>query len=150
MHQFSKLEIFAYCKPEDSDKVHQQILKIEKEIVDGLEIPYQVVDIATGDLGACAYRKYDIEAYMTMKGDENKQGEYGEITSTSNCLDYQARRANIKYTDANGKKQFVHTLNGTAIVTSRFPIALIENHQQADGSIKIPTALQKFYGADKL
>ena len=85
-----------------------------------------------------------------MKGDENKQGEYGEITSTSNCLDYQARRANIKYIDANGKKQFVHTLNGTAIVTSRFPIALVENHQQADGSIKIPTALQSFYGADKL
>ncbi|MBT6143451.1 serine--tRNA ligase [bacterium] len=146
VHQFKKLEIFAYCKPEDSDKVHQQILKIEKEIIDGLEIPYQVIDIATGDLGACAYRKYDIEAYMTMKGDENTQGEYGEITSTSNCLDYQARRANIKFVDENGKKQFVHTLNGTAIVTSRFPIALVENHQQADGSIKIPTALQKFYG----
>ena len=87
---------------------------------------------------------------MTMKGDENKQGEYGEITSTSNCLNYQARPANIKFIDENGKKQYIHTLNGTEIVTSRFPITLIENHQQADGSINIPKALQSFYGSDKL
>ena len=87
---------------------------------------------------------------MTMKGDDTRQGEYGEITSTSNCLDYQARRANIKFIDENGKKQFVHTLNGTAIVTSRFPITVIENHQQADGSINIPKALQSFYGDNKL
>ena len=150
VHQFKKLEIFAFCKPEDSEAVHQKIIDIEKQIVDGLEVPYQVIDIATADLGACAHRKYDIEAYMTMKGDENKQGEYGEITSTSNCLDYQARRANIKFVDENGKKQYIHTLNGTAIVTSRFPITLVENHQQADGSINIPKALQSFYGADKL
>ena len=144
VHQFSKLEIFAICKPEDSEKVHDQIKNIELEIVDGLEIPYQLIDIASADLGGPAYRKFDIEVYMVMKGDEQKQGDYGEITSTSNCLDYQARRANIKYVDENGKKQFAHTLNGTAIVTSRLPIALAENHQDKDGNINIPKALQPF------
>ncbi len=144
VHQFSKLEIFAICKPEDSEQIHEKIKNIELQIVDGLEIPYQLIDIASADLGGAAYRKYDIEAYMIMKGDEQNQGDYGEITSTSNCLDYQARRANIKYVDANGKKQFAHTLNGTAIVTSRLPIALAENHQDQDGNIHIPKALQEF------
>jgi len=144
VHQFSKLEIFAICKPEDSEKVHDQIKNIELQIVDGLEIPYQLIDIASADLGGPAYRKFDIEAYMIMKGDEQNQGDYGEITSTSNCLDYQARRANIKYVDENGKKQFAHTLNGTAIVTSRLPIAIAENHQDKDGNINIPKALQPF------
>lgn len=144
VHQFSKLEIFAICKPEDSEKVHDQIKNIELEIADGLEIPYQLIDIASADLGGPAYRKFDIEAYMIMKGDDQKQGDYGEITSTSNCLDYQARRANIKYVDENGKKQFVHTLNGTAIVTSRLPIALAEYHQDENGNINIPKALQPF------
>ncbi len=144
VHQFTKLELFAFCKPEDSEKIHQEILDIEKEIVDGLEIPYRVIDIASGDLGGPAYRKYDIEAWMTMKND------YGEITSTSNCTDYQARRLNIKYRKWDGATEFVHTLNGTAIVTSRFPIAIFENYQQEDGSILIPKVLQNFMGKDKI
>ncbi len=144
VHQFTKLEMFIFCKPEDSEAMHEELLSIEKEICDGLEIPYRVIDIASGDLGGPAYRKFDIEAWMVMKND------YGEVTSTSNCTDYQARRAGIKYRTPDGKSEFVHTLNGTAIVTSRFPIALIENHQQEDGSIKIPKALQKYLGTDKI
>ncbi|MFH0857780.1 MAG: serine--tRNA ligase [Candidatus Magasanikbacteria bacterium] len=140
VHQFTKLEMFIFSKPEDSEKLHEELLSIEKEICDGLEIPYRVIDIPTGDLGGPAYRKYDIEAWMTMKND------YGEITSTSNCTDYQARRLNIKYTKEDGTKEYVHTLNGTAVVLSRFPIALAENHQQEDGKIAVPQALQKFIG----
>ena len=140
VHQFTKLEMFVYCKPEDSEKIHDELLAIEREIVDGLEVPYQVIDTASRDLGAPAYRKFDIEAWMTMKNG------YGEITSTSNCTDYQARRLNTRYRDENGDTKFVHTLNGTAIVTSRLPIAIFENFQQKDGSIKIPKALQKYTG----
>ncbi|MFH1790245.1 MAG: serine--tRNA ligase [bacterium] len=151
VHQFAKLEMFVFCRPQESEDIHQEILSIEKEIVDGLEIPYRVIDIATGDLGAPAYRKYDLEAWMTMKGDgKKKQGDYGEITSASNCTDYQARRLNIKYKEEDGKMKYVHTLNGTAVVLSRFPIALIENHQQADGSIVIPPALKKYIGFEKI
>jgi len=146
VHQFTKLEMFVFCRPEDSDAMHAELLQIEKEIADGLDIPYRVIDIPTGDLGAPAYRKYDLEAYMIMNGDENSQGGYGEITSTSNCLDYQARRLNIKYTNNEGKKEFVHTLNGTAVVLSRFPIALIENNQNEDGTVNIPEVLQKYMG----
>jgi seryl-tRNA synthetase len=142
--------MFVFCKPEDSDALHEELLNIEKEIMNGLEIPYRVIDIPTGDLGAPAYRKYDIEAWMTMKAENGFQGDYGEVTSTSNCTDYQARRLNIKYKDENGKNQFVHTLNGTAVVLSRFPIAIVENYQQEDGSIKIPTVLQKYMGKDKI
>lgn len=144
VHQFSKLEMFIFCKPEDSEKLHEELLSIEKEICDGLEIPYRVIDIPTGDLGGPAYRKFDLEAWMTMKAEGETKGGYGEITSTSNCTDYQARRLNIKYKSDAGKNEFVHTLNGTAIVTSRFPIAIIENNQQADGSVKVPKVLQKF------
>jgi seryl-tRNA synthetase len=151
VHQFTKLEMFVFCKPDQSDQIHQDLLAIEQEIVDGLEVPYRVIDIASADLGGPAYRKFDIEAYMTMLGDpENpseleQQGDYGEITSTSNCLDYQSRRLNIRYDNKEtGKKDYVHTLNGTAVVLSRFPITLIENHQQKDGSIKIPKALHKY------
>ncbi|HRH23866.1 MAG TPA: serine--tRNA ligase [Candidatus Magasanikbacteria bacterium] len=140
VHQFTKLEMFVFCAPEDSEHMHEELLSIEKEICDGLEIPYRVIDIASGDLGGPAYRKFDIEAWMVMN-----EG-YGEVTSTSNCTDYQARRANIKYKNSEGKSGFVHTLNGTAIVTSRFPIALIENHQNEDGTINIPKALQKYLG----
>jgi len=135
VHQFTKLEMFIYCKPEESEKYHQEILEIEKEIVDGLELPYRVIDIASGDLGGPAYRKYDIEAFMTMKNN------YGEITSTSNCTDFQARRLNIKYRRPDGNADFVHTLNGTAVVLSRFPLGIVENFQQADGSVKIPEVL---------
>jgi len=148
VHQFTKLEMFIFCKPEDSEKLHQELLSIEKEICDGLEIPYRVIDTPTGELGGPAFRKYDLEAWMTMKAEAKAKGGYGEITSTSNCTDYQARRLNIKYRNDEGKNEFVHTLNGTAVVLSRFPIAIIENNQQADGSIKIPKVLQKFVGKE--
>lgn len=147
VHQFTKLEMFVYCDPKDSERMHEELLMIEREICDGLEIPYRVIDTASGDLGGPAYRKFDIEAWMVMVGES---GGYGEITSTSNCTDYQARRLNIKYRTEDGKNDFVHTLNGTAIVLSRFPVALFENHQQADGSIKIPKALQKYTGFDAI
>ncbi|OHA18044.1 MAG: serine--tRNA ligase [Candidatus Taylorbacteria bacterium RIFCSPHIGHO2_01_FULL_46_22b] len=143
VHQFTKLEMFVYCKPEESEALHQELLKIEKEIVDGLELSYQVIDTASRDLGAPAYRKFDIEAWMVMNNG------YGEITSTSNCTDYQARRLNIRYRSENGETSFVHTLNGTAVVNSRFPIAIFENFQQKDGSIKIPKVLQKYMGGIK-
>lgn len=150
VHQFTKLEMFVFCKPEDSEKYHAEILEIEKEILDGLEIPYRVIDIASADLGGPAYRKFDIEGYMTMKGDDKKQGDYGEITSCSNCTDFQARRLNIKYKKEDGTNAYAHTLNGTAVVLSRFPIVLTENHQQKDGSIAVPKALQKYCGLKKL
>ncbi len=144
VHQFAKLEMFVYCKPEDSEKIHQEILEIEKEIVEGLELNYRVIDIASGDLGGPAYRKYDVEAWMTMNDG------FGEITSCSNCTDYQSRRLNIKYRKDNGETELVHTLNGTAMVLSRFPIAIVEQNQQADGSILIPKVLQPYCGLEKL
>lgn len=150
VHQFTKLEMFIFSTPSTSEKYHQELLEIEKEIVNGLEIPYQIIDVATGDLGGPAYRKYDIEAWLTMKGDEKKPGDYGEITSASNCTDYQARRLNVKYKNQDGKNDFVHTLNGTAVVLSRFPLAIMENHQQADGSVVIPKVLRKYCGFDKI
>lgn len=146
VHQFTKLEMFIFCTPEESEKRHQEILAIEKEICDGLGLHYRVIDIASADLGAPAYRKFDIEAYMTMKGTDTEAGDYGEITSTSNCLEYQARRANIRYKKTDGTTDFVHTLNGTAIVLSRFPIAIIEQYQQENGTIRIPDVLQPYMG----
>ncbi len=143
VHQFTKLELFIYCKPEESDHMHNEVLKIEQEIVDGLGLPYRVIDTASGDLGGPAYRKFDIEAWMVMKDG------YGEITSTSNCTDYQARRLNVRYRDGSGNIQFAHTLNGTAVVTSRLPIAIFENFQTKEGSIMIPKALQKYMGGLK-
>ena len=148
VHQFAKLEMFIYCRPEESEALHQELLAIEREIADGLGFPYRVIDIASGDLGGPAYRKYDIEAWMTMKGEGDKQGDYGEITSTSNCLDYQSRRLNIRYKKEDGTTEFVHTLNGTAVVLSRFPIAILENYQNADGSITVPDVLRKYMGKD--
>ena len=150
VHQFTKLEMFVFCKPEDSEALHQELVEIEKEICGGLELHYRVIDIPSGDLGGPAYRKYDIEAWMTMLADEKNKGGYGEITSASNCTDYQARRLNIKYKKDDGGTDLVHTLNGTAIVTSRFPLALVENHQQKDGTIKIPKALKKYFGKGKI
>lgn len=147
VHQFTKLEMFVFCKPEDSEKYHEEILNIEREIVDGLKLPYRVIDAASGDLGGPAYRRFDIEAWMTMKGEK---GDYGEITSCSNCTDYQARRLNIRYKRKDGSVDFVHTLNGTAVVLSRFPLAIIENYQQKDGSIKVPTILQKYIKIKKI
>ncbi len=140
VHQFSKLEMFVYCTPEDSDKIHEELRLIEEEIFDGLGIPFRVVDTCTGDLGSPAYRKWDLEAWMPGRNG----GEWGEVTSTSNCTDYQARRLNIRYKDDDGKNKFLHTLNGTAIAMSRALIAILENYQQEDGSILIPKALQKY------
>lgn len=146
VHQFTKLEMFIYCKPEESAALHEELRAIEQEICDGLGLSYRVIDIPSGDLGGPAYRKYDLEAYMTMKGEGDKQGDFGEITSTSNCTDYQARRLNIRYRTEAGETAFVHTLNGTAVVLSRFPIAVIEQYQQADGSIAVPAVLQPYLG----
>lgn len=140
VHQFTKLEFFVFCKPEDSDKMHNHIREVEEEIIQGLEVPYQVIDVASGDLGGPAYRKFDMEAWMVMKND------YGEVTSASNCTDFQSRRLNIKYRKEDGETEFVHTLNGTALNTSRWPLIIAENYQTKDGSIKIPSALQKYMG----
>ena len=147
VHQFSKLEMFIYCLPEDSERFHQEILSIEEEIFTGLGLPYRIVDTATGDLGAPAYRKFDIEAWMPGRGDN---GEYGEVTSTSNCTDYQARNLNIRYRDDDGKIKFVHMLNGTAVALSRAMVALIENYQNEDGSITIPEKLRPYTNFDKI
>jgi seryl-tRNA synthetase len=146
VHQFTKVEMFAYCLPEDSDKLHEELRGIEEEIFAGLGIPFRVVDTCTGDLGAPAYRKWDLEAWMPGRNG----GEWGEVTSTSNCTDYQARRLNVKYKDEDGKNKYVHMLNGTAIACSRGLIAVIENFQQADGSIRIPPALAPYCGFDAI
>ncbi len=147
VHQFSKLEMFIYCLPEESDAFHQEILSIEEEIFSGLGIAYRIVDTATGDLGAPAYRKFDIEAWMPGRGEE---GEYGEVTSTSNCTDYQARSLNIRYRDDDGKIKFVHMLNGTAVALSRAMVAIMENYQNEDGSISIPPVLVPYTGFDRI
>lgn len=138
VHQFTKAEIFIYCTPEESEKMHLYLLSLEEQIYQNLEIPYRVVEMCTGDLGAMAARKFDLEAWMPGRG------EYGEVTSTSNCTDYQARNLNIRFKRKDGENEFVHMLNGTAIATSRTLIALLENYQQEDGSVLIPKALQKY------
>lgn len=148
VHQFSKVEMFVYCTPEQSEAMHLEILRIEESIFQALEIPYRVVDICTGDLGGPAYRKYDLEAWMWGRGEG--KGGWGEVTSASNCTDYQARRLNIKTKNAQGESVHAHTLNGTAIALSRGLIALLENHQQEDGTIKIPAALVPYCGFDSI
>ncbi len=148
VHQFTKLEMFVFCKPNESSVIHQELLEIEKKICDDLNIPYRVIDIPSADLGGPAYRKFDIEAWMTMLADEKQQGGYGEITSCSNCTDFQARRLNIKYKNEEGESELAHTLNGTAMVLSRFPIAIMENFQQQDGTIVIPDILRGYVGKD--
>lgn len=148
VHQFTKVEMFAFTTPEDSEATLDKFCKLECEIFDELGIPYRVVDTATGDLGGPAYRKFDLEAWMPGRGDG---GEYGEVTSTSNCTDYQARRLNIRYKKKGEKgTNFVHTLNGTAIALSRGIIAVMENYQQADGSIVVPEVLRAVMGKDKI
>ena len=144
VHQFTKLEMFVYCLPEESGRFHEELLAIEEAIFSGLEIPFRVVDTCTGDLGAPACRKWDLEAWMPGRNG----GEWGEVTSTSNCTDYQARRLNIKYKDEDGKNKFVHMLNGTAVAVSRAIIAILENFQQPGGSVKIPAALVPYCGFD--
>ncbi|MCX6763095.1 MAG: serine--tRNA ligase [Candidatus Moranbacteria bacterium] len=138
VHQFSKVEMFAYTLPEKSEEMHAYFKEMEVKIFKGLGVPFRVVDICTGDLGGPAYRKYDLEAWMTSRND------WGEVTSTSDTTDYQARRLNIKVKRADGKKEFLHMLNGTAIATSRALIAIIENGQLADGSVVIPEVLRKY------
>lgn len=144
VHQFTKVEMFAFTRPEESEAMHGRLLEVEKEIFDELVIPFRVVENATGDLGAAAYQKFDLEAWMPGRGDG---GAWGEVTSVSNCTQYQARRLNIRFRDkASGKIRFVHTLNGTAVATSRALIAIFENYQQEDGTIGVPKALQPFTG----
>ncbi|KKS37481.1 MAG: serine--tRNA ligase [Candidatus Sungbacteria bacterium RIFCSPLOWO2_12_FULL_41_11] len=143
VHQFTKVEMFVYCRPEDSPKIHEDLLGYEEKLWQGLGIPYRVVEMCAGDLGAQAARKFDLEAWMPGRKD------WGEVTSTSNTTDYQARRLGIKYRDADGKIKFVHTLNGTAIAVSRAIIAILENYQQEDGSVEIPEVLQKYMGGMK-
>ncbi|MBQ2206361.1 MAG: serine--tRNA ligase [Treponema sp.] len=151
VHQFDKVEMFVYSLPEESDKIHEQLRLIEEEIFTGLGIPFRVVDTCTGDLGAPAYRKWDLEAWMPGRADENHpEGDWGEVTSTSNCTDYQARRLNVKYRDDDGKNKYVHMLNGTAIAVGRAMLAILENYQNADGSVTIPPALVPFCGFDKI
>jgi seryl-tRNA synthetase len=145
VHQFTKVEMFAFTLPDQSDAMHDELCQIECEIFDELGIPYRVVDTATGDLGGPAYRKFDLEAWMPGRGD------WGEITSTSNCTDYQARRLNARYRKKGEKgTYFVHTLNGTAVAISRALIAVMENYQEADGSITVPEVLRRWVGKDRI
>lgn len=148
VHQFSKVEMFIFCTPEQSEALHLELLKLEERIFTKLGIPYQVIDICSGDLGGPAYRKYDLEAWMWGRGDG--KGGYGEVTSTSNCTDYQARRLNVRVKKSDGNLVFAHTLNGTAISLARALIAILENYQQEDGSIKIPEILVPYTGFDRI
>jgi seryl-tRNA synthetase len=144
VHQFTKVEMFIYCLPQESDQWHQEVLKMEEKIYQDLELPYRVMEMCTGDLGAMAARKFDVDLWMPSRK------EYGEVTSTSNCTEYQARNLNIKYRSKKGGTEFVHMINGTAIATSRTPLAILENHQQKDGSVVIPKVLQKYTGFKKI
>src|SRR3712207_288343 len=144
VHQFTKVEMFAFTTPEHSEAMHGEMLEIEERIFHGLGLPYRVVDICTGDLGGAAYRKYDLEAWMPGRG------EFGEVTSTSNTTDYQARRLAIRYRKEGGRPQLLHTLNGTALAMSRALISLLEIYQQRDGSVMLPEALVPYVGKARL
>jgi seryl-tRNA synthetase len=144
VHQFTKVEMVVIATPEQSEAVHAELLANERAIFDALELPYRVLDICTGDLGGAASRKYDLEAWMPGRG---QGGEFGEVTSTSNCTDYQARRLNIRYRKSpKDKPIFAHTLNGTGIALGRAMVAILENNQLADGSVRLPQVLQNFMG----
>lgn len=144
VHQFNKVEMYVFCKPEESAKWHDKLVEIEEELCTSLEIPYQMVRIAAGDLGAPAYKKFDIEYWSPV------EGTYRELMSCSNVTDYQARRLKIRYRNEEGKPELVHTLNGTAMAFSRIAIALIENHQDKSGDVAIPKALQSYMSKDKI
>ncbi len=148
VHQFTKVEMFAFCTPEQAENIHLDILRIEEKIFQGLGLCYRVIDTCTGDLGGPAFRKYDLEAWMPGRG---KDGEFGEVTSTSNCTDYQSRRLNIR-TKSPGQKgtRFAYTLNGTAVAVTRAIVAILENYQQADGSVIIPDVLRPMIGKDRI
>jgi seryl-tRNA synthetase len=139
-HQFNKIEQFIYCTPEDSWKMHEELAKNVEDILQKLELPYRMVNVCTGDIGTVAAKKYDFEAWMPA------QGTYREVVSCSNCTDYQGRRLGIRYREKEGAppKAFAHTLNSTAIATGRTIVALLENNQQPDGSIRIPKVLRKY------
>ncbi|SDC52791.1 serine--tRNA ligase [Rhodococcus tukisamuensis] len=143
VHQFDKVEMFTYCRPEDADAEHQRLLAWEREMLAAIEVPYRVIDVAGGDLGSSAARKFDCEAWVPT------QQAYRELSSTSNCTTFQARRLSVRYRDENGKPQTAATLNGT-LATTRWLVAILENHQQADGSVRVPAALQPFVGTDVL
>ena len=143
VHQFDKVEMFSYCKVEDAPAEHQRLLQWEKDFLNAMEIPYQVIDVASGDLGSSAIRKFDCEAWIPT------QNTYREVTSTSNCTEFQARRLNIRYKDSSGTKS-VATLNGTLVAIPRMIVAILENHQNADGSVNVPMALRPFLGVDTL
>jgi seryl-tRNA synthetase len=143
VHQFDKVEMFVFCRPDQAHEEHLRLLAFEEDLLGALEIPYRVIDVAAGDLGSSAARKYDCEAWVPS------QGRYREVTSTSNCTTYQARRLNIRYRDADGRPQTAATLNGTA-ATTRWLIPLLENHQQPDGSVRVPEVLRPYLGRDVL
>jgi seryl-tRNA synthetase len=150
VHQFTKIEMFGFTAPDvaASDALHAEIVAIEEEIFQGLGIPYRMLDIASGDLGGSAYRKFDLEAWMPGRGEA---GEWGEITSASNCTDFQARRLGIRCKSPEWKgTKFVHTLNGTAIAVTRAIIAILENYQQADASIIVPEVLRPWVGKERI
>ncbi|HEU4494993.1 MAG TPA: serine--tRNA ligase [Rubrobacteraceae bacterium] len=144
VHQFTKVEMFAFTAPDRSDEMHAEMLGIEERIFQGLGLPYRVVDICTGDLGGAAYRKFDLEAWMPGRDD------YGEVTSTSNTTDYQARRLKIRHRKDGGRPQLLHTLNGTALAISRVLIALLEVYQREDGSVALPEMLVPYVGKEIL
>ena len=143
VHQFEKVEMFSFCRVEDAAAEHQRLLAWEREFLDAMEIPYRVIDVATGDLGSSAIRKFDCEAWIPT------QGAYREVTSTSNCTDFQARRLNIRSKGENGTSP-VATLNGTLVAVPRMIFAILENHQQSDGSVILPKALQSYLGTERL
>lgn len=144
MHQFNKVEMFCFTKPQDSMQVFDQMMQSAEEILQGLELHYRNVLLVTGDMSFAAARTVDIEVWLPG------QNRYYEVSSVSNCTDYQARRSNIRYRDAEGKLEFVHTLNGSGLATSRLMVALLENNQQEDGSVLIPKALQRFLGGQAI
>ena len=143
VHQFEKVEMFSFCKPEDAVEEHKRLLAWEKDFLNAMEIPYRVIDVATGDLGSSANRKFDCEAWIPT------QGAYREVTSTSNCADFQSRRLNIRIKGENGTSP-VATLNGTLVAVPRMIVAILENHQAKDGSVSVPKALQPYLGTDRL
>jgi len=142
VHQFDKVEMFTFCKPEDAQAEHQRLLQWEKDFLTAMEIPFRVIDVASGDLGSSATRKFDIEAWIPT------QGAYREVTSASNCTEFQGRRLNIRYKDLEGVKA-IATLNGTLVAIPRMIVAILENHQNADGTVNVPAALQPFLGMKK-
>ena len=142
VHQFDKVEMFTFCKPEDAQAEHQRLLQWEKDFLSAMEIPFRVIDVASGDLGSSATRKFDIEAWIPT------QDAYREVTSTSNCTEFQGRRLNIRYKDSEGVKA-IATLNGTLVAIPRMIVAILENHQNADGTVNVPAALQPFLGMKK-